>query len=58
MEGTVQKMRECPWVMASDKWNDENFNVKSIVYENLYSDFRESIDLSFECVKSIGTLTQ
>ena len=52
-----ERMCECPWVMAVDKWNDEKYSVKSTVYQDLHDDFRQSINLDFESVKGMGTLT-
>ena len=46
-----------PWTLASDKWNDEQFDCKSTVYHDLHDDFSTEIDLSFSAVKNMGILT-
>ena len=52
-----ETVRACPWIMCSDKWNDENYDTESTIYRDLHNDFNEKIDLSFEKIKNMGTLT-
>jgi antitoxin component HigA of HigAB toxin-antitoxin module len=47
-------MRKCPWTLASDKWNESNYNPKLSIYTNLLKD---SIDLAFSKVENMGICT-
>ena len=49
--------RNDPWIMISDKWNDENFNVKSVTYPDLHEDFSVEIDIGYSSVRKMGKLT-
>ena len=50
-------MRQCPWILASDKWNDEDFNPKSNIFSDLHDDFESQIDLGHSAIAQMGTLT-
>ena len=42
--------RNDPWIMISDKWNNENFSVKSTLYPNLHVDFSVEIEIGYSRV--------
>ena len=46
-----------PWTLASDKWNDPDFDCKSSIYADLHDEFSNEIDLSFVSVENMGSLT-
>jgi hypothetical protein len=50
-------IRKCPWTLASDKWNESNYNPKLSIYTNLHDDFKDSIDLAFSKVENMGICT-
>ena len=50
-------MRICPWKLASDSWNDSDYNPVSSIYINLHNDFHQTIDLSHSEVIGMGILT-
>ena len=50
-------MRRCPWILASDKWNDPHYNPVSMSFNDLHEDFTEQIDLGHSTVSRMGNLT-
>ena len=52
-----ENMRACPWQLASDSWNDSDFNPVSSIYSHLHNDFHQTIDLSHSEVSAMGVLT-
>ena len=43
------------WDTIAEKFNDNEYNPSSDIYENLCDDFKESIDLSYDIVVANGT---
>ena len=49
--------RNDPWIMISDKWNDETFNLKSTTYPDLHDDFSVEMDIGYSSIQKMGKCT-